>query len=80
MEKETKSVQVIQGKKNEGSDKDKYPKKEEVTKSGASEVGGRTFYYSHVVCPYCGTVRNIEQSDRNYYTYTCGSCGNTYVA
>ena len=78
-EKQKKSIEVIVGKKPEG-DKNKYPRKEEVKKGTAAEVGGRTFYYAHVVCPYCGTVRNIEQSDRNWYLYTCNNCGHDYWA
>ena len=80
MPKETKPIQVIQGRKAEGADKDKYEKKEEVTKVESSEVGGRSLSYQHVICPHCGTVRTIVYSDNTYNSYTCSNCGNNYVA
>ena len=80
MEKETKNIQAIQGRKNEGADKDKYEKKEEVTKADTSEAGGRSLSYQNVICPYCHTVRTIVQSSNTWNSYTCMSCGNTYIA
>lgn len=80
MAKETKSIQVVQGRKAEGADKDKYEKKEEVTKVETSEAGGRSLSYQHVICPHCGTVRTIVYSDNTYNSYTCATCGGTYIA
>jgi transposase-like protein len=77
MEKETKSVEVIQGKKAEGGEADKYEKKEEAK---ASEVGGRSLSTAYVVCPYCNSIRSIIQSSNTWNRYTCGNCGRDYIA
>jgi predicted RNA-binding Zn-ribbon protein involved in translation (DUF1610 family) len=80
MAKETKSIQVVQGRRAEAADKDKYEKKEEVKKVESSEAGGRSLSYQHVICPNCGTVRTIVYSDNTYNSYTCSNCGVTYIA
>lgn len=80
MAKETKSIQVAQGRKAEGADKDKYEKKEEVKKVESSEVGGRNVSIQNVICPHCGTVRTIPWSDNTYNSYSCSNCGGTYIA
>ena len=80
MDKETKSVNVIQGKKAEGADADKYEKKEEAKPTEQSEAGGRSLSYAYVQCPYCSSIRQIVQSSNTYNSYTCGNCGRVYVA
>lgn len=79
MEKETKSVQVIQGKKADEAG-EKYEKKEEIQPGEQSEVGGRSLGVALVQCPYCGSIRQIVQSSNTWNTYTCGQCGRDYVA
>lgn len=76
---EKKTIEVIVGKRAEGSLDPARRVKGLSSPADQGEVGGR-WHWEYIVCPWDGAINHLYVSDVSYYWYECWRCGNNFTA